>query len=249
MPSLFRASLICGLIGFALNSVNAQQISAPIVHPASTPKPSASNDIRTMIGAAPVRVWKEGDPVVVKDDLRQRGTQLSPTVVKQPDQALPDVASSSQFSADSAAHKPQVFTNFDGIPATGFLPPDTVGAVGPNHYIQMVNSLFAIFDKKGTLKAGPAPISSLWKRFKGPCETKNEGDPIVRYDHLANRWLVSQFALHDHLQCIAISRTSDPLTDGWFLYAFPMVDGQGNPVDSDYPKIGVWPDGYYMSTQ
>ncbi|HLK09579.1 MAG TPA: PASTA domain-containing protein [Candidatus Angelobacter sp.] len=249
MLSLFRASLIFGLIGFALNSLNAQQISAPIVHPASAAKTSASNDIRSMIGAAPVRIWKEGDPVIVKDDLRKQGTQQLPSAVKQPDQALGDIASSSQFAADAAAHKPQVVKDFDGIPATGVLPPDTVGAVGPDYYIQMVNSLFAIFDKKGNLKAGPAPINSLWKRFKGPCETKNEGDPIVRYDHLANRWLVSQFALHDHFQCIATSRTSDPMTGGWFLYAFPTVDGQGNPVDSDYPKIGVWPDGYYMSTQ
>jgi hypothetical protein len=51
------------------------------------------------------------------------------------------------------------------------------------------------------------------------------------------------------MQCIAISRGADPTTGGWFLYAFRTRDAAGNAVTPDYPKIGVWPDGYYMSTQ
>jgi hypothetical protein len=115
----------------------------------------------------------------------------------------------------------------------------------------MVNTVFAIYDKQGNLLAGPSPINTLWSGFGGPCETENNGDPIVRYDHLADRWLLSQFALPgpDLHECIAISRTADPVTGGWFLYAFPTVDANGNPVFPDYPKIGVWPDGYYMGTQ
>jgi hypothetical protein len=141
--------------------------------------------------------------------------------------------------------------SFDGIPATGSLPPDTVGDVGPNHYMQMVNTVFAIYDKQGNLLAGPSPINTLWSGFGGPCDTENNGDPIVRYDHLADRWLLSQFALPgpDLHECIAISRTADPVTGGWYLYDFPTVDANGNPVFPDYPKIGVWRDGYYMGTQ
>jgi hypothetical protein len=139
--------------------------------------------------------------------------------------------------------------NFDGIGATGVLPPDTIGAVGANHYIQMVNSAFAIYDKSGHLLAGPADINSLWSGFGGPCETDNDGDPVARYDHLADRWLVSQFAINQSMQCVAISRGADPTTSGWFLYAFETRDENGTPVTPDYPKIGVWPDGYYMSTQ
>jgi hypothetical protein len=105
------------------------------------------------------------------------------------------------------------------------------------------------YDKNGTQLAGPAQINSLWRGFGGPCETDNEGDPIVRYDHLADRWLVSQFAADKNMQCIAISRGADPITSGWFLYAFRTLDASGQPVTPDYPKIGVWPDGYYMSTQ
>jgi hypothetical protein len=203
-----------------------------------------------MMTALPTRVWSEGDPVIVKEDLKLNGQQSTAKLApKQRDQAMPEIAAFSQLSALSAARIPVVTTNFDGIGATGFLPPDTVGAVGTNHYIQMVNTAFAVFDKNGTLLAGPAKINSLWKNFGGPCETTNEGDPVVRYDHLADRWLVSQFALHEHMQCIAISRSNDPVAGGWYLYAFQTLDASGNAVDSDYPKIGIWPDGYYMSTQ
>jgi hypothetical protein len=143
---------------------------------------------------------------------------------------------------------------FDGISATGVLPPDTVGDVGPNHYVQLVNTALAVYNKQGTLLAGPTPINALWSGFGGACETQNNGDPVVRYDHLADRWLISQFALPGGAQglheCIAISRTPDPVSGGWFLYDFPTIEAStGNPVFPDYPKIGVWPDAYYMGTQ
>jgi uncharacterized repeat protein (TIGR01451 family) len=141
--------------------------------------------------------------------------------------------------------------NFDGIQATGFLPPDTVGDVGPSNYVQAVNTQFAIFDKNGNTLAGPMSINQLWilADTNDMCEANNDGDPIVQYDHLADRWLVSQFAVPpdtagagDFHECIAISQTSDPVAGGWFLYDF-----QSN-VFPDYPKFGVWPDAYYMGT-
>jgi hypothetical protein len=136
--------------------------------------------------------------------------------------------------------------NFDGIPATGIVPPDTVGDVGPNHYIQAVNAQFAIYDKAGTLLVGPSNINSLWvaANTNDACQFNNDGDPIVQYDHLADRWLISQFAIPgpDFHECIAISQTADPVAGGWFLYDFTMS------AYPDYPKIGVWPDAYYMGT-
>jgi hypothetical protein len=113
----------------------------------------------------------------------------------------------------------------------------------------MVNAVFAIYDKSGQRLVGPSPINSLWKGFGGACESENAGDPIVRYDHLADRWLVSQFAIEEDFQCIAVSRGPNPVTDGWFLYAFATQTPSGQKVTPDYPKIGVWPDGYYMGTQ
>lgn len=200
-------------------------------------------DLRQTTEAVRAFEWAEGQSVRVVEDLKEAAGPTPPVEGPQPRRAMaPEVAA------------PVAGVNFEGIPATGVLPPDTVGDVGPNHYIQMVNSAFAIYDKAGSLLAGPTLIKSLWSQFGGPCESENDGDPIVRYDHLADRWLLSQFAVPGGAQglheCIAISRTADPIAGGWFLYDFPTVDGAtGQPVFPDYPKIGVWPDAYYMGTQ
>jgi hypothetical protein len=143
---------------------------------------------------------------------------------------------------------PATIQNFEGIGnVNGVLPPDTNGDVGPNHYVQIVNLSFAIFNKSGTPLYGPANINTIWSGFGGPCETQNDGDPVVLYDHLADRWLLSQFAIPNYpsgpfYQCIAISQNGDP-TGAWYRYAFLVHDTKMN----DYPKFGVWPDGYYMS--
>jgi len=142
------------------------------------------------------------------------------------------------------ASAPTPHLSFAGIGATGALPPDTVGDVGPNHYIQMVNSVFAIYDKSGTLLAGPSDINNLWSGSGlGPCESNADGDPIVLYDPLADRWLISQFAdSTTDYECIAISQGANPVSGGWYLYAF------ATPEFPDYPKLAVWPDAYYMGT-
>ncbi|BAO45540.1 carboxypeptidase regulatory-like domain-containing protein [Thiolapillus brandeum] len=141
---------------------------------------------------------------------------------------------------------PAILQSFEGNNnVTGVLPPDTVGDVGPNHYVQMVNSVVQIWDKTGTSLVGPSPINSLWTGFGGICESNNDGDPIVLYDQAADRWLLSQFALNfpnDFHQCIAVSQTGDP-TGAYHLYDFLISTTKMN----DYPHFGVWPDGYYMA--
>jgi N-acetylneuraminic acid mutarotase len=142
---------------------------------------------------------------------------------------------------------PPAFQNFESQPNNcGCLPPDTNGDVGPNHYVQTVNVHYQVFDKSGNSLLGPLPFNTIYTDFGGACEDQNDGDPIVLYDHLADRWLISQFALFTadggHHQCIAISQTGDP-TGAWhrydFLYSMSLVN--------DYPHFGVWPDAYYMS--
>ncbi len=137
-----------------------------------------------------------------------------------------------------ARQAPAPLLSFDGVSATGSVPPDTVGDVGPSHYVQMVNRVFAVYDKSGNLQAGPSSINTLWVGAGGQCEAQNAGDPVVLYDSLADRWLLSQFALPAN-QCIAISTGPDP-TGTYFLYEFALADFP------DYPKFAVWPDAYYM---
>ena len=126
-----------------------------------------------------------------------------------------------------------------------YAPPDTVGAVGATQYVQWVNDNFAVFNKSnGALLTGPKPGNSLWVGFGGGCETNNDGDPIVQYDKLANRWVMTQFSVSTvpYLQCVAVSQTSDA-TGAYYRYAFSY----GNTQFNDYPKMGVWPDGYYIT--
>ncbi len=136
----------------------------------------------------------------------------------------------------------------DNAPLTGFrfAPPDPQGDVGPSHYVQGINLTLAVHSKStGARIFGPVLLNTLWSGFGGVCETENRGDPIVLYDAAAGRWLVSQFAFDSSFsghQCIAVSTTGDP-TGPYHRYAFLISPGLLN----DYPKIGVWPDGYAMS--
>ena len=227
----------------------AVEIGKPVVRTPVAPRMSAVRDLRAVTRDKVMRAWQPGQPIRVRGDMLEKGEPVARLRAPPPQGPDPLLDTARSFIAERPLAAPASFAGFDGIPATGFLPPDTVGDVGPDHYIQMVNAVFAIYDKQGSVLAGPSPINALWDGFGGPCESENNGDPIVRYDHLADRWLLSQFAIRDHLQCIAISRGSDPVNDGWFLYAFPTVTEDGTEVTPDYPKIGVWPDGYYMGTQ
>src|SRR5262249_46193443 len=98
---------------------------------------------------------------------------------------------------------PTTITNFNGVgqgftgPSGTFVvnsaPPDTNGAVGRNHVVEIVNTDFAVFDKAGTVLFGPVPINTLWSGFGAHCATENDGDPLVVYDRIADRWIISQF--------------------------------------------------------
>src|SRR5437763_9090039 len=137
--------------------------------------------------------------------------------------------------------------SFDGNSnLCGCAPPDPNGAVGPNHVVTMSNLHYQIFDKTGTSLFGPAANNTLWSGFGGGCQAQNAGDPVVLYDKLADRWLLSQFTSSaPFLECVALSQTSDPLGS---YYRWAIATGGGNNFP-DYPKAGVWPDAYYFSTR
>src|SRR5215204_789848 len=143
---------------------------------------------------------------------------------------------------------PSPILNFDGIPYPGVscncLPPDTNGEVGATQYVQIANEGFQVFDKTtGASVLGPLGISTIWSGLSGPCETDGSGDPVVLYDQLANRWLISQFAGVGNPtdECVAVSTTSDA-TGSYHRYAFHLGSNF-----FDYPKLAVWPDAYYMA--
>jgi len=147
-----------------------------------------------------------------------------------------------------AAAMPAAIKNFDGVGFPGVscncAPPDTNGEAGATQYVQIVNEGYQVWDKSsGASVFGPVGITTIWSGFGGVCETAGDGDPVVLYDQLAGRWLVSQFAGVGTPtdECIAISTTSDA-TLSYFRYDFHLGSNF-----FDYPHLAVWPDGYYMS--
>jgi hypothetical protein len=151
-------------------------------------------------------------------------------------------APSLTFEGNSSANNTAVF-------GSTVAPPDTNGAVGPNHYVQMVNNLVGIYNKAtGALIDGRFPPSTVFSALGGLCASNNNGDPVVLYDKLADRWILSQFAFTatnapPYHECVAISKTPDP-TGAYYAYDF-VLPGEEFP---DYPKLGTWPDAYYMTT-
>ena len=208
--------------------------SGPIVGEAVTP--DVSPLLREITPTTPeITLDRELNPRTPPGNLLN-GTPLLPEGEPDP------LAATSQNGGDLT---PPVDLSFDGISfATGGTgsPPDTVGAVGPNHYVQMVNGSIQIFNKSGTTLYGPVTSNTIWSGFGGSCQTRNDGDPIVLYDRQADRWLVTQFTTASpYMICAAVSTTADP-TGSYYRYAFNV--GSDLP---DYFKFGVWADAYYMS--
>ncbi len=160
-----------------------------------------------------------------------------------------------QLVAPATTAMPSPSVNFAGMSASNNtaifggsspIPPDPNGDVGPGHYVQMVNTLVRIYSKTGTPLTPFFGISDLFASVGSPCAGTNDGDPIVLYDPLADRWLLSQLCIEttagrEH-ELVAISTTADP-TGTYYVYDFILPNDKAN----DYPKFGVWPDAYYMT--
>src|SRR3954453_10495900 len=197
------------------------------VHPLPPPKHGEDNDHSHPEPIRPITPLEDGGP-----DLSTH--QVTPG-------ALTSAPTSTGLGFDGV-----------GVGLAGFTPasnpPDVNGRIGATQYVQWNNTSFAVFDKTtGALLYGPAAGNTLFQSLGGVCASHNDGDPVVSYDILAGRWILSQFAVggpagsYSH-QCVAVSVTSDATGD-YYLYDF-LTDGT-NFVD--YPHTGVWPDGYYMT--
>ena len=212
-------------------------------------------------------------PAVFTGDVRSLpkgpASQPPPAVGGVPEIAKEVLPGQKTFTGDESiirtAPAPATSVNFPGLKRTDaasgglFVPSDVNGDVGRNHYIQSVNSGYAIYSKAGALLASFTE-NGLFTPLGGDCSTKASGDPIVLYDVLRDRWILTHLAFSrdagnnptgPFFQCIAASRTSDPVAGGWNLYAVQTDTGvnglPGANVFGDYPKFGVWTDCLYMS--
>ncbi len=230
MKKLFL--LFLGMIISFGNLIAQDGISQPIVTKAVYF--DISPPLRDMVqdtNAFPDMSWKEG---VVKNPTNVYSNDPDGT-----DLFMDDPVRQS-FNGESI--NDTTILNFMGIGMAGYYPPDTDGDVGPDHYFQVVNVRFAIYDKNGVKLIGPLLNSTI---FAGLPNNHNDGDAVVLYDENADRWLFSQFSLPNYpygpfYENVAISQTSDP-TGSWYRYQFAFNDMP------DYPKVSVWGDGYYMT--
>src|SRR5258708_7146630 len=152
----------------------------------------------------------------------------------------------------------KMLVHFDGL-GVGFAgeqptgpgrnPSDNSLAIGPAHIVQIVNSRMAVFDKAGKLLYGSVPTNTVFKGFGGVCEERNNGDAVVRYDQLAQRWLyvmpifgkIPDRPEEPYSMCYALSTGTDPLGP-FHRYEFRRK------LFPDYPRPAIWPDGDYVPT-
>src|SRR2546428_418996 len=132
-------------------------------------------------------------------------------------------------------------------------PPDTNGDVGPTYYIQTVNTSIGIFRKSDGVRVAAFSFDTFMSQgnLGNACDNHNFGDPVVVWDSGADRWIISDFAFvldsrgnptAPYYQCFAVSQSGDPVSGGWNFYALQTTD-----LFPDYPKLGVWPDGLYLT--
>lgn len=143
-------------------------------------------------------------------------------------------------------------SSFDGLDFTTWgtgWPPDTTGDVGPTHYIQAVNGSVGIWDKATKSLLAAFSLNSFFQAAgaTGACGVSNQGDPTVVFDSFSGRWIVANFAWSassgPYYECIAVSKSGDPVAGGWWIYSFEASKTDMN----DYPKMSAWGNGIYMT--
>jgi hypothetical protein len=189
----------------------------------------------------PTLTQEEFDQMVLSAEFNERNEELYSRSYPYAESALPqgpDEAWQKIMGTYEGSKAPIV--NFDGQ-TSPYYPPDDNGAAGPSYYMQTINTVYAIYNKTGTLVAGPTNMNLLFSGVTGA--TCNDGDPIVLYDEQADRWLAAEFSIcgsNDYM-LVAVSQTNNP-TGSWYKYSFDVADMP------DYEKFGIWQDGYYMGT-
>lgn len=193
----------------------------------------------------------------VKGERPEReGPELNPVHVGPESENDKDETSS--VPVPEAAAPPPI-ANFAGLDFAAFgngHPPDTNGDVGPQYFIQSINTSIGIFRKSDGVRVAAFGFNTFMSQgnFGNLCDTNNFGDPVVLYDSFEDRWIITDFAFQldasnnvifppGNFQCFAASKTGDPVAGGWNFYSINTTGGLG-----DYPKFGIWPDGLYMTT-
>src|SRR5437773_2121159 len=214
-------------------------------------------DVSPALRSLPLAKKFVADPSKLLEIRPERGPRAHSRGYKSGDAALQ--ALTAAVAIPSPLGNFEGLSNQDNLNIFGFRvnPPDPNGEVGPNNYVEMINLVFAVYDKAGNLLVGPIDTGSLWTGFAIPDCTDPSGDPVVLYDQTTDHWILSQFTtrgLDDptlpFYNCVAVSQTGDP-TGTYYRYAFITQPDEvdGGYFFPDYPKYGVWTNSYILTTR
>ena len=230
--------LFCGT-AFAQNT-NSSNVT-------TTPKQGNMQGERKESDHAQTPNLRDIKPLPEKEGRREKPLRLVP-----PKGSAAGTPSAAVQTTASAAPNLSSISSFDGLGIGGgytpnAAPPDANLAVGDTQIVQWVNESFAVYSKAGLRLYGPAAGNTLFQALGAnhPCYVTNDGDPIVQYDKLNNRWVLTQLSINSgqgYYQCVAVSTTSDA-TGQYNVYAF----NYGTSYLNDYPKLAVWSDNYYIT--
>ena len=139
--------------------------------------------------------------------------------------------------------------NFEGadLGDSGFRPPDTMGAVGPAHFVELINGTYAVYDRGTGTRLQKTSLDQFWTNAGSPSQGSFSFDPRVLYDTATSRWFAcavdaSRSSASGVL--VAVSNSTDP-TLGWTGF---RVDADSDNVQwADYPTIGIDADAFYVS--
>lgn len=202
--SFVHTSIKLFILGFIFVGIfaAASVFSGPVLMAQSPDR--ISDPDSTIIVHHPVRHDQSGKLGMI--DREERNTESKIINRKGPRITVPEGAKKVEQTSQGHRSPAELVASFDGL-GVGFKgphgtsrqgnPSDNSLAVGPNHIVQTINTRLAIFTKKGekydkTGRAlyGPVQTRNVFRGFGGACEQQNNGDAVVRYDQLADRWLI-----------------------------------------------------------
>jgi hypothetical protein len=180
--------------------------------------------------------------------------------------ALVTDPATTQTHASTSVSAPASGTGFAGNDNTDLvLPPDTNADIGYDAQgnawlVQWVNLHYRMWERLAGQTTWSVQLTAdgntVFASLNNLCSTTNNGDPSAVYDRIAHRWVLTQFAFDTDFfvgtpfppygECVAVSQTADP-TGAYNLYSWDVGSFGGNDYFPDYPKLGVWPNGYYLT--
>src|SRR5438552_4122193 len=211
-------------------------------------------DVSPALRSLPLAKKFVADPSKLLEIRPERGPRAHSRGYKSGDAALQALTAAVAIPSPLANF--EGLSNQDNLNIFGFRvnQPDPNGELSLNNYVEMINLVFAVYDRAGNLEAGPIDTGSLWADFAIPDCTDPSGDPVVLYDQLEDRWLLSQFTtsgLNDPTKpfwnCVAVSTSGDP-AGTYYRYAFETTS-DGIFYFPDYPKYGLWRNSYILTTR